>query len=264
MENKDKLLKKLGFDLAEIEKEDFDLDTTLNSFHEKQFDVYKNKTEVKEMLINAKRDGEIVATKKHKKIFKKFDIDVDIENGEQTIEDLLTTFESKLKVEPKDNKDIEKYTAEIDKWKQKYVDANDEIGRLNEAKIKEIETVKSEFETKFKQRDKVDFLKSDLSKIELVIDNDVAFDLLEAKLQKMGIDIEVVDGKPVLKKDGKPAMNENETSFLTWDSVRDSLISPLKKQSNGGSGEPITFGKQIEKDKMTPEVIKMLELAENM
>ena len=77
MSNQEKLLKKLGFNIEDLEKEDFDIETAIKSFYDSKLDVYLSKPEIKEKINNARNEGKIIGIKDFKKALKrKYELDI--------------------------------------------------------------------------------------------------------------------------------------------------------------------------------------------
>jgi hypothetical protein len=264
MTNQEKLLKKLGFKIEDLESETFDLDSSLKDFYDSKVDVFLSREEVKAKIDKARAEGKIIATKDAKKLIKKrYGVELSIDDAEQDFEYALNEIDkvTEQKIESSKGSESEIILAakkEVEDWKVKYVEANKKIEDIEQLKVSEIETVKKEYETKIKEKDKFTFIQSDLAKESYVLETSDAYDVFLAKLNKLNLHIEIVDGTPVvLNEKGEKAMNSSGTGFYDYSTLKEDCLGKIKAQSNGND-KPIDT-KLTVTDTMSLEQKQMME-----
>jgi len=268
MSNQEKVLKKLGFVIEDLESETFNLDESLKTFFESQVDTFRGRKEFKEDIDKARIEGKIIATKDHKKLLKKrYGLDVSIEDAEQTMELIFDDLDKQILEKTTKSKDgesveIEKLKGEISAWKEKLVLSNEEIIKSKEDKEIAVKNIENEFNTKISDREKEFFLNSDLSKDEYILNKDEALDIFKVRLSKQNLGVKVIDGKAVIVDlAGEKAINPANGTFFDYNEVKDLAIGNLKKQSNGGGVE---LGAITDTSKMSSEQMLMVEHLKKM
>ena len=266
MSNQEKLLKKLGFNIEDLEKEDFDIETAIKSFYDSKLDVYLSKPEIKEKINNARNEGKIIGIKDFKKALKrKYDLDISIDEPD-AIDDILEKLDLKAnekleKSKGSETEQVQKLKAEIEEWKEKLMNANKEKAEILEKKEIEKKEIETSYIKQIRERDKMQFITSDLAKEDLIISKDDAIELFLTKLAKKNLHLEIEDNKPVIKNEnGEKVLNSIGTSHISYEELKEEGLSGLRKQSNGGNEPPI----KIKTENMSNEQKLMMEHLQNM
>ena len=266
MSNQEKLLKKLGFNIEEIEKEDFDIETSVKSFYDSKLDVYLSKPEIKEKINNARNEGKIIGIKDFKKALKrKYELDINIEDAD-AIDDILEKLDLKTnekleKTKGTETDQVQKLKSEIEEWKEKLMNANKDKAEILEKKELEKKEIETSYIKQIRERDKMQFITSDLSKEDLIISKEDAIELFLTKLAKKNLHLEIEDNKPVIKNEnGEKVLNSTGTSHIRYEELKEEGLSGLRKQSNGGNEPPI----KIKTENMSNEQKLMMEHLQNM
>jgi hypothetical protein len=266
MSNQEKLLKKLGFNIEDLEKEDFDIETAIKSFYDSKLDVYLSKPEIKEKINNARNDGKIIGIKDFKKALKrKYDLDISIDEPD-AIDDILEKLDLKAnekleKSKGSETEQVQKLKAEIEEWKEKLMNANKEKAEILEKKEIEKKEIETSYIKQIRERDKMQFITSDLSKEDLIISKEDAIELFLTKLSKKNLHLEIEDNKPVIKNEkGEKVLNSIGTSHISYEELKEEGLAGLRKQSNGGNEPPI----KIKTDNLSLEQKLMMEHLQNM
>lgn len=261
MSNQEKLLKKLGFNIEEIDKEDFDIETTVKSFYDSKLDVYLSKPEIKDKINSARNEGKIIGIKDFKKALKrKYDLDISIDEPD-AIDDILEKLDLKAnekleKTKGTETEQVQKLKSEIEEWKDKLMNANKEKVEILEKKELEKKEIETSYIRQIRERDKMQFITSDLAKEDLIISKDDAIELFLTKLAKKNLHLEIEDNKPVIKNEkGEKVLNSIGTSHISYEELKEEGLSGLRKQSNGGNEPPI----KIKTDNLSLEQKLMLE-----
>ena len=261
MSNQEKLLKKLGFNIEEIEKEDFDIETSVKSFYDSKLDVYLSKPEIKEKINNARNEGKIIGIKDFKKALKrKYELDINIEDAD-AIDDILEKLDLKTnekleKTKGTETDQVQKLKSEIEEWKEKLMNANKDKAEILEKKELEKKEIETSYIKQIRERDKMQFITSDLSKEDLIISKEDAIELFLTKLSKKNLHLEIEDNKPVIKNEkGEKVLNSIGTSHISYEELKEEGLAGLRKQSNGGNEPPI----KIKTENMSNEQKLMLE-----
>ena len=266
MSNQEKLLKKLGFNIEDLEKEDFDIETAIKSFYDSKLDVYLSKPEIKEKINNARNEGKIIGIKDFKKALKrKYDLDISIDEPD-AIDDILEKLDLKAnekleKSKGSETEQVQKLKAEIEEWKEKLMNANKDKAEILEKKELEKKEIETSYIKQIRERDKMQFITSDLSKEDLIISKEDAIELFLTKLSKKNLHLEIEDNKPVIKNEkGEKVLNSIGTSHISYEELKEEGLAGLRKQSNGGNEPPI----KIKTENMSNEQKLMMEHLQNM
>ena len=266
MSNQEKLLKKLGFNIEDLEKEDFDIETAIKSFYDSKLDVYLSKPEIKEKINNARNEGKIIGIKDFKKALKrKYDLDISIDEPD-AIDDILEKLDLKAnekleKSKGSETEQVQKLKAEIEEWKEKLMNANKDKAEILEKKELEKKEIETSYIKQIRERDKMQFITSDLSKEDLIISKEDAIELFLTKLAKKNLHLEIEDNKPVIKNEkGEKVLNSIGTSHISYEELKEEGLAGLRKQSNGGNEPPI----KIKTENMSNEQKLMMEHLQNM
>jgi hypothetical protein len=264
MTNQEKLLKKLGFKIEDLEAETFDLDSSLKEFYDSKVDFFLSREEIKTKIDKARVEGKIIATKDAKKLIKKrYGIELAIDDAEQDFEFALNEIDkvTEKKLESAKGSESEVVLTakkEAEEWTEKFVGANKKIEEIEQSKLTEIETVKNDYEKKIKDKDKFSFIQSDLAKEKYVLETSDAYDVFLAKLSKLNLHIEIIEGNPVvLNEKGEKAMNSNNTGFYDYNSLKEDCLGKIKVQSHGNDKPADT--KLIVTDNMSEEQKQMIQ-----
>ena len=269
MEIVTKILKELGF-TADYTKENFDVKSAVDNFFNEKFEIFKERSEIKELEKNARNEGKIIATKEYKKAIKKrYGIDIAIDEPTEINEvlDLLDKKnEEKIQEVSKDKKESEeilRLKSENEKLKSTLTEVNESFDTYKvEVETKLVEK-DNEWQGKFKERELKEKLKDDLSKRKFILDTNDVMEFLEAKIKKENIKLNLNKDKiEVVNDKGEKIMNEDGRTLLNYDTLIDRYLDGIKVKSNGTGESNVILGKKIED--MPDEQRKMYELASLM
>lgn len=256
MDKQAELLQKLGFDLAEIEKDEFSIEDAISSFNDKQIEILKNRADIFEPVkAEAKKEANIVATKKIKKIINEFFglgiSDKDIQ--EKDVLELLDSGTSSLKSGS---------SEEVSKLQEKLIEANNRITRIEEEKNAEIQSKISEYEGKYKN-EKISHKIKDLvlNGTEYIAPNEDALDMFFVKSQKEGVvfDIDEKDNVIIKTKDGYNLLTDDQSKKADLEYLKNKYVGGLIKKSNGTQQQQLTQqqqAKSIYPDNLPPHMLE--------
>lgn len=228
MSNQTLLLQKLGFNVEEIDKEEFDVETAIIDFSKRQEDLFKNRSDILQPIKDtASKEASIIATKKAKKaIVKAFGLTVtDAELQEMETDAILT-------------KGIEIIRtgagAEVTELQNKIIALTADYTSKVEAKEQALKDKELELLNDLKREKVNSFLKSTLFDREYLVDKELVHNIFMTGLTSDKFTLEPTEtGIVVKKEDGLEALKPDNSAKIDIDYLKEKYLGKLIVKSKG-------------------------------
>lgn len=209
------------------EEAETDVPALANEVKTTFMDVAKNDaTFVNELKAQAKKEGEIVATKKAKKIVADL-MGVALSNAERDeteLSDIVTKGYDSVKGS---------IGSDIEAERSKVIAVTNEMNAIKEKAEKDIEDIKLEYSNKEKQSKILDKVREFIRSKELIVTEDVALTVFNGQLASEGISIDIEENAFVPKKGGLKATKADNTGFESLETIGERALAQLIKRNNG-------------------------------
>lgn len=267
MTKQEQILKKLGFNLEEIEKDEFDVENSISEYQTKQQELFLQRGDILEPIKEqAKKEANIIATKKIKKaINNKLGLGLSEKDlAEKEIDEMIDEGTESLK---------NNNSKDITELQQKLIETTNKVSELEQLKETEIATIKNEYETKFK-KERISKIINEkiINGTEFIAPTDKVIKSFFSSIEFEGVTIDVDDNDNLKFKDknGYDLLTKDNKGKADLDYLKNEHIGFFIKQSNGngsegGQGNGGNGGNQFGKDDKFPEGIPahMIEALKN-
>ena len=270
MTKQEQILKKLGFNLEEIEKDEFDVENSISEYQTKQQELFLQRGDILEPIKEqAKKEANIIATKKIKKaINNKLGLGLSEKDlAEKEIDEMIDEGTESLK---------NNNSKDITELQQKLIETTNKVSELEQLKETEIATIKSDYETKFKKEKILKIINEKIiNDTEFIAPTEKVIKAFFASIESENITIDIDDNDNLkfLKKGNNGTydlLTKDNGAYADLDYLKNEHIGFFIKQSNGngsegGQGNGGNGGNQFGKDDKFPEGIPahMIEALKN-
>lgn len=236
MEKFIELLTTLGIKQETIDKikngEEVDLNEVSTSFLAEKAALVKNDAAfVNDLKAQAKKEGEIVATKQFKKLLNK-------EFGLSLTETPLMEISNEDIIKKVKETSTTAANADVQKLQEQIITLTNEKTTLENDITLKVKETEDKWSSKWKQQQIDKALSEIVDSMELIVSKQTAIKNLKMEIVDNGYDFEFDDnGKVVkIKKGDLQAVQPDNKGFETLESLRDRSLTEFVKKSNGSGG----------------------------